>query len=47
MIEILEEKFIDKLTCEAIGELNNVSKQRISQRIIKAKSKLKNYNNPK
>ena len=41
MIEILEEKFIDKLSCKTIGELNNVSKQRISQRILEAKVKLK------
>ncbi len=42
MIEILEEKYIDKLTCERIGELNNLSKQRISQKIISAKDKIIN-----
>lgn len=42
MIEILEEKYIDKLSCKDIGELNNLSKQRISQKIIKAKNEIEN-----
>lgn len=41
MLEILQEKFIDKFTCENIGKSNNLSKQRISQKILQATSKLK------
>lgn len=48
MIEILEKKFIDKSTCKEIGSLhNNISKQRISQKILKAKAIIEkelNYN---
>ena len=42
MIEILEEKFIDKLTCKSIGDINKLSKQRISQKIISSKTKIEN-----
>lgn len=38
MIEILEESFIDNLSYKTIGKLNNLSKQRISQKIIAVKN---------
>lgn len=41
MLEILQQKFIDKLSCQKIGNAKNLSKQRISQKILKSKEILK------